>query len=215
MKKFLLAILITFLISVAIGVISIVTHKHFNPIFDNIKKPVIYLYPEETTSVNIALDIDGDITCTYPKYKKSWNVVANSDGSLLYDGKEYNYLYWEGSINLGNDFKQGFCVKGDDVASFLEEKLELLGLNRKEANEFIVYWLPLMEKNDYNIISFRFDEYTNAARIITNPQVDTSIRVFMSWKASDKYIDIEPQIFDETPIRQGFTLVEWGGEEIK
>ena len=42
---------------------------------------------------------------------------------------------------------EGFCVKGEDTAAFLEDALSKLGLNRKEANEFIVYWLPLMEQN--------------------------------------------------------------------
>lgn len=30
-----------------------------------------------------------------------------------------------------------------------EEKLEILGLNYKETEEFIVYWLPKLEQNEY------------------------------------------------------------------
>ena len=45
------------------------------------------------------------------------------------------------------DLSKGFCVKGEDTAAFLEGALEQLGLTRREANEFIVYWLPLMEQN--------------------------------------------------------------------
>ena len=59
----------------------------------------------------------------------------------------------------------GFCVKGKDTAVFLEGALEQLGLTRREANEFIVYWLPQMEQNPYNIISFQTDAYTNAAEL--------------------------------------------------
>ena len=31
-------------------------------------KPVIYLYPEEETEVNVKLEYDGELTCTYPAY---------------------------------------------------------------------------------------------------------------------------------------------------
>lgn len=77
---------------------------------------------------------------------------------------------------------KGFCVKGKDTAAFLEGALEQLGLTRREANEFIVYWLPHMEQNPYNIISFQTDAYTNAAELKVSPEPDTLIRVFMAWK---------------------------------
>ena len=43
-------------------------------------------------------------------------------------------------MHLSSDFSEGFVVKGEDSAAFLEEKLEILGLNYKEAEEFIIYW---------------------------------------------------------------------------
>ena len=73
----------------------------------------------------------------------------------------YNYLYWEGETYAQYDLSKGFCVKGEDTAAFLEDALEQLGLTRREANEFIVYWLPLMEHNPYNKISFQTDIYTD------------------------------------------------------
>ena len=48
-----------------------------------------------------------------------------------------------------------------DVIKFLEEKLGILGLTEREAEEFIVYWLPLMEKNKYNYIRFETLEEIN------------------------------------------------------
>ena len=39
-----------------------------------------------------------------------------------------------------------------------------LGLNREEANEFIIYWLPQMQDNAYNLISFQQDVYTDSAK---------------------------------------------------
>jgi len=181
------------------------------------EKPVIYLYPQTETAVNVRLDYDGELTCTYPLYniETGWQVIAQPDGTLTdSSGREYNYLYWEGESGAEYDFSEGFCVAGEDTAAFLEDALEKIGLNRREANEFIVYWLPQMEQNLYNIIAFQGKEYTDAAQLEIAPVPDTLIRVFMAWKPSDKMVEIEPQQF-ETPQRLGFTAVEWGGAQVK
>lgn len=178
-------------------------------------KPVIYLYPEEATDVSVKLDLNGGFTCTYPAYNNGWNVRACPDGTLVDEnGKEYNYLYWEGETYTEYDFSKGFCVKGEDTAEFLEMSLEKLGLNRRETNEFIVYWLPLMQENEYNIISFQTDAYTESAKLDIKPEPDSLIRVFMAYKASDEYVEIKEQEL-VCPERNGFVAVEWGGTEIK
>ena len=178
-------------------------------------KPVIYLYPEKETDVSVELTLDGRLTCTYPKYSEGWVVTAAPDGTLTdKNGQTYNYLYWEGETYAKYDMSKGFCVKGKDTAAFLEGALEQLGLTRREANEFIVYWLPQMEQNPYNIISFQTDAYTNAAELKVSPEPDTLIRVFMSWKKADSYISLPEQGFSAVQ-RSGFTVVEWGGTEIQ
>lgn len=178
-------------------------------------KPVIYLYPEKETPVAVELLLNGEITCTYPEYTDGWSVTALPDGTLKDScGQSYNYLYWEGSIKGNWDFSEGFCVKGEDTAEFLEVALSELGLTRREANEFIVYWLPQMQKNEYNIISFQGAEYENAAKLNVSPQPDTVIRVFMTYKASDEFVNLPKQTL-ASPERNGFCVVEWGGTEVK
>ena len=178
-------------------------------------KPVIYLYPEEETEVSVSLKPDGKLTCTYPAYNGGWTVTASPDGTLTDgSGQTYNYLYWEGETHAQWDMSEGFCIKGEDTAEFLEAALAELGLNRREANEFIVFWLPLMEHNPYNIISFQTDLYTEAAQLEVEPAPDTLIRVFMAWKGVDEHVDIPMQKLT-APERTGFTVVEWGGTEIK
>lgn len=178
-------------------------------------KPVIYLYPQKVTDVSVKLFLDGELTCTYPAYQNGWQVTADPAGTLTdSNGQTYNYLYWEGTTNAQWDRDKGFCIKGEDTAAFLEDALARLGLSRKEANEFIVFWLPLMQDNPYNIISFQTDAYTDAAELQVSPTPDTVIRVFMTWQASEEYRDIEHQLLT-APDREGFTVVEWGGTEIK
>lgn len=178
-------------------------------------KPVIYLYPEETTYVTVRLALDGEFTCTYPACSDGWRVTASPDGTLTDDGgMTYNYLYWEGETNAEFDFSSGFCVRGCDTAEFLEKALCDAGLTRREANEFIVYWLPLMQDNEYNVISFQGASYTDAAPLDVTPSPDTTLRVFMAWYSSDTAVEIEPQTLT-SPERGGFTVVEWGGTEVK
>ena len=174
-------------------------------------KPVIYLYPEEKMDVSVELTLDGRLTCTYPSYNGGWKVTAMPDGTLIdTKGQTYNYLYWEGETYAQYDLSKGFCVKGEDTAIFLENALHKLGLTRREANEFIVYWLPLMEQNPYNIISFQNDIYTDSAQLEVNPAPDTLIRVFMAWQPTEEYVQLPEQNL-HTPERTGFTVVEWGG----
>lgn len=178
-------------------------------------KPVIYLYPEHKTDVTVKLDYMGNLTCTYPEYKDGWKVSAEPDGTLTdADGQTYNYLYWEGMNRTDYDFSEGFCVAGSDTAAFLEDALDQLGLTRQEANEFIVYWLPRMQDNAYNLIAFQTDAYTQTAQLSIDPAPDTLLRVFMAWKPSEGAVDIPAQKLT-APVRSGFTVVEWGGCEVR
>jgi len=179
-------------------------------------KPVIYPYPETEMEVSVKLDYDGTLTCVYPEPDDAgiWRMTAAPDGTLTdASGMEYNYLYWEGISGTEFDFSEGFCVAGNDSAAFLDETLEKLGLTRREANEFIVYWLPRLEENLYNLIAFQKEAYTDGAMLQINPAPDTLIRVFMAWKPLEKPVEIRPQELT-APERQGFTAVEWGGAEI-
>ena len=179
------------------------------------EKPVIYLYSEEETQVNVKLDYDGTLTSTYPSYENGWTVDAAPDGTLTdpSTGRQYYCLFWEGMTDTEYDFSTGFCVAGVDTAAFLEGALADLGLTEKEANEFIIYWLPKMEGNAYNLISFQREAYTDSAVLTIDPAPDTLIRVFMAWQGLDEPVEVQPQSLT-APERTGFTAVEWGGTEV-
>lgn len=179
-----------------------------------VDKPVIYLYPEEETEVSVSLEMkDAVLKCTYPEYQTGWKVTAKPDGTLFAEGREYNYLFWEAEALFSFTLKSGTCVAGKDTCKFLEERLAQLGLNDKEQDDFITYWVPKMQDNPYNVISFQTDEYSEHFGLEVSPKPDTIIRVFMTYKASEVYVDIAPEEI-ATPVRTGFTVVEWGGCEI-
>ena len=180
-------------------------------------KPIIYLYPEEEIKLSIKLGKEYNITCSYPEYKNGWNVIAKPDGTLvdIETGRNLYALYWEGIHSEACNLTEGFIVKGNETIKFLEEKLSILGLNEIEAEEFIVYWLPILQENEYNYIRFAtLDEINNNMPLELSVEPDTLIRVLMQYKPLDEYIEVKEQKL-VTSVRNGFTVVEWGGTEIK
>lgn len=185
--------------------------------FSSVDKPIIYIYPEEEMEVSVKVGYPDKLTHTYPKYQDEWKVIAKPDGSLvdIKTGRNLYALYWEGKNTEKTKVEEGFVVKGEDTISFLEEKLEILGLNEREANEFIIYWLPKLENNKYNYIRFETEEEINRNMpLYINPKPESLIRVMMEYKPLNKKIEVKEQKL-ETPKREGYTVVEWGGTEIK
>jgi len=182
-------------------------------------KPAIYLYPNVEQKITIKHDFKGQIKNTYPKYTNKWEVIAKPNGQLknLADKRSYNYLFWDGVYNFPKEhynYKTGFIVKKSNLIKFLQEHLTKIGLNNTEINDFIVYWLPLLNKNDYNFIHFRInDNIDNISFLNVDPKPDTVLRVFMEFKGVEKDLRITKQEL-KTIKRNGFTLVEWGGAYI-
>lgn len=182
-----------------------------------IEKPVIYLYPEAETQACVKLGYEDKITVSYPEYVDGWNVIAKPDGKLIYTetGRNLYSLYYES--DLVTSFKvesDGFVVKGSEIAAFLEEKLAVLGLNEYEAEEFIIYWLPILQANEYNYIRFATaEEIESNMSLEIDPNPDTVIRVWMTFKGLDAPISVTEQQLT-SPERTGFVAVEWGGTEI-
>jgi len=191
------------------------------PLFPGVvKKPNIYLYPTHQQEVTVKLTFAGSIAASYPAYNPQlggWQVTAFPDGKIINkaDHKEYSYLFWEGKdAGIKYDLSKGFVVAGKDTMNFLQETLAKLGLTPKEYNEFIVYWLPKMQNNKYNLITFAGKEYTDSAKLEIIPQPDALLRVFMAFKPLTNEIKIKaPEI--RPFVRKGFTVVEWGGTELQ
>jgi len=179
-----------------------------------VEKPVIYIYPTKKSEVSIRLNYKGKLIHTYPVYPKNgWKIIAEPNGTLWdANGLEYYALFWEGKPTIPIIPKDGFVVPGKNTVRFLEEKLSYLGLNRREANEFIMYWLPQMENNAYNLIHFAGKSYEEQAKLIITPTPETFIRVMMLMKPLDSKINFPLQNLSELKkSRKGFTVVEWGG----
>ena len=179
------------------------------------RKPIIYLYPTSETKIHVELWTPQNLSHTYPKYNsEKWrNVVAQPNGDLedMDTWRKLYALYREWKSDNETNFDEWFVVAWKDTIPFLEEKLAILWLNEREAEEFIIYWLPQMENNKYNLVRFetKAEQDENMPLNIT-PTPDTVIRVMMDWKAIDGPVDIPEQQL-VTPERIWFTVVEWWG----
>jgi len=187
-----------------------------------VKKPAIYLYPPQKSQIEITHNFKGKILNTYPSYTDNWTVIAEPNGNLLNvkDSRYYKYLFWDGVYAFPSEhyqFKSGFYIKKEDYVSFLQDKLEIIGLNENEINDFIVYWLPAMSNHNYCFIHFRINDNIDGSSVLeTKPAADTKIRVFMEFSGVDSITSASnlPEQFLPSVVRTGFTLVEWGGAEI-
>jgi hypothetical protein len=178
-------------------------------------KPVVYLYPEKKTRLDIKVDVNGALTYAEPEYEGVWRVEASPAGKItdLATGKIYDSLLWEGfGLNYPKQ-ESGWVVAKEDLGAFFDDKLRQLGLNSKERSDFKEYWLPrLSEKPFYKISFLTRSQFDGIASVSFSPnKPDTFIRVMMTAKGLDAYEKITEQKLVKTPERNGFTAVEWGG----
>lgn len=182
-------------------------------------KPVIYLYPKQTDTFTVTLDYQGELTVLYPKYVDHWKVVAQPNGTLtnLKDGQEYSYLFYEGALNknYSGQITEGFVIHKDTAVEFLQKKLSHIGLQPKEYNEMISYWLPQLYEKEFIAIHFLIgDACNNVCKLGYSQKPDTEIRVMLEFYTLDKQIDLPLQTLPHYE-RKGFTVVEWGGINVK
>ena len=178
-----------------------------------VKKPVIYLYPEQPMDVSVQLDIkDSKFTSVYPRFngKQTWKVHAEPNGDLTIKNKKYPYLFWEAQSYKSQETNEGFIVTDQNAEVFLEEKLKILGLNEKEATDFITFWLPVLLRNKLSLCTFQTEKFFENFELNVTPKPDSLIRVFLTIKKLDEVVNIKEQNLKAVE-RNGFTVVEWGG----
>jgi hypothetical protein len=181
-------------------------------------KPVIYLYPKRKSELVVSVKPNGGFTYSEPVYDNGWKVEAWPDGKIIdtNSNKEYSYLFWEG-IGLNYPIEdKGWVVKKEDLGSFLDEKLLVLGLSKKEINDFKDYWLGRLNEKPFYKISFLDQaQFDKIAPLSVSLRPDRIIRVMMTAKGLDNYVKVVPQELINASEREGFMIVEWGGVVLK
>ena len=108
------------------------------------------------------------------------------------------------------DQSEGFVVPGAETEAFLREKLAYLGLTPREYNDFITYWVPRMQDNPWNLVTFVGEQYEQLAPLEISPAPDSILLVHMVYQPLEAPVEVREQQL--TPFaRECFTVVEWGG----
>lgn len=184
-----------------------------------VKKPVIYLYPEVPTLVEVKVEPKGEMSFTYPEYKNGWTVEAKPNGDLTVDSKTLNYLFWEADQQLfisDFNFSQASIITKENSISFLEEKLTEFGMNSKEQADFITFWGPQLMKNESNIVHFVINEDSDQfgdLSIVPAPSKIYRIYLIFTDAQNVEITELHEQILPKMD-RSGFIALEWGGVEL-
>ena len=203
-------------------------------------KPAIYLYPEKPTRLQVILNPAGELTITDPPYdpETGWEILAHPNGTLEpitynLEPRTYPYLFYEAKLEKVFIKPEGFIISGHNLVNFFKGTFPKLGLNQKETQDFIDYWMTRLNENQpYYFIHFLDEaqieeleplEITCSDTLISrspdtlnqpitdNCQPTTTIRLRPYFKPLQKWAEIVPQTLPSPPPRKGFTLVEWGG----
>lgn len=186
-------------------------------------KPAIYLYPKNKTFVNVKVYPRGNFTFTDPVYdlNRGWDVWAEPNGQLeisnfkypMSNFKYYPYLYYEAQIK--DEFiekpEEGYVVRKDEIPELLSRIMPKLGLNTTETKQFKEYWERVLPESSYYFIGIMDPsnlDYIEPLEI--TPKPDSVIRVSLYFEPLEQFKTVsEPNIV--TPVRSGFSVVEWGG----
>ncbi len=177
-------------------------------------KPVIYLYPEQTTDMSVWVNPRGGFSYTEPAYNNGWNVTAYPDGRLVNraDGLEYPYLFWEGRGGLYSAPESYWVVAKSDVGSFLRETLLKMNLTQNETADFLEFWLPRMQAAPYYKIGFHGTMVMDAlAPLSLSTTPDNIFRILMDYSELQVSEPSKPPARLPRANRDGFEVIEWGG----
>lgn len=178
-------------------------------------KPVVYLYPTASTSVSVK--VGANIEVSEPDYGQGWYVTAEPNGQLTNaDGQVYPNLFWEGQgWGIYPEIAAGRIVDRTNIESELRADLALQGLNTKESQDFLDFWLPKMPDSKFIRLTWLTTaEMNELAPLDIRPKPQTVIRVFLDFVGQDTAEShLAPQRLVPT-ARNGFTVIEWGGLKI-
>ncbi len=172
-------------------------------------KPNIYLYPKENLEicVNLSFPKGGKVIASIPEYMSGWCVNVTSDGKI---DNEFDYLFYESAQPNIWQRTNGWCMEQSKLESFFKTDMANRGFAQNEINDFIEYWIPLMNEFPFYTIYPQTKEAINRVIAVDfSVQPDVFYRLFYCVKGSQTSVNLDEPFY--TPfIRNGFTAVEWG-----
>jgi len=169
--------------------------------------PNLYLYPEAETDVTVEVSFPagGVITESEPPYGDGWQVRVSPDGII---NGHYEYLFYEALLSVPLECESGWLLNGDDLEGELRRLLERLGFVGREIDDFVDYWVPLLEGSPYYAVYPQEAESMITLEIAPAPR--SVLRALFFIRPLQRPLSIPAPPMSGPFVREGFTAVEWG-----
>ncbi len=177
----------------------------------NVYKPNIYLYSDEPMEVDVKFTEEQWLTETIPEYSLGWYTRLHGDGDITCQNEQYDFLFYESIASKALVVDDGgFIVEASNREEQLRNILALYDFNAEETEDFIEFWMEMLEENvDYVMYPQDTACVDKQMPIVITPKPEQITRLWFAFEEYDGQEVKAPQI---TPIvREGFTVVEWGG----
>lgn len=180
------------------------------PANDMVWKPNIYLYPQQTSEldVDIAFPHGGRVTTAIPDFNNPWHITVEPSGII---NGQYEYLFYESVQPDYAQYSAGWVISRENLGTFFRTNMAQTGFNQKEIDDFVEYWIPRLINYQYYAIYPQYnDQLDNMIKLDFSVQPQSIIRLIYAIRGlqTDSFSLPEPQIPPFT--RDGFTVVEWG-----
>jgi hypothetical protein len=173
-------------------------------------KPNIYIYPQETTELEVCLVFPhgGMVTAAIPDYNDGWHITVEPSGII--DG-QYDYLFYE---SVQPDYSQhtaGWVVAVEQLEDFFRNNMAETGFIQSEIDDFIEYWIPRLSGYPYYAIYPQYnDDLDEMIRLEFSTPPQNLIRLIYSIRGLETNTLILPEPDIPPFVRDGFTMAEWG-----
>ncbi|CAH6418491.1 Hypothetical protein POVN_LOCUS208, partial [uncultured virus] len=190
-------------------------------------KPVLYLYSDTPLAVHVEVALQGKahFGSVYPRFDTAtpqqgqWNVRLR-DGHMKCQ-RQIPYLYWDTKANNASTMQS--LVRGPasrvlakvDVEARTRDAIQRAGLQGKEMDDFLLYWLPRLTAFAAVRVCFltHKEVHTHLERVTITPTPVASLLVFMLFEPTNDALSWDGALPVPTPEKRagGLVAVEWGG----
>ncbi|MBU8934400.1 MAG: hypothetical protein KOO62_10385 [candidate division Zixibacteria bacterium] len=169
--------------------------------------PNLYLYPETEAQVAVTLSFPngGHVTESEPPYNMGWNVEVSPDGII---DDTYDYLFYEALLPCDFNTDAGWMLTTDRLELEFRTLLTNLGFVGREIDDFVTYWVPLLDDAPYYGVYPQ--DVNSLIDLAILPQPTSIMRQLLLIRPFNRPIAIQAPPDDGPFVREGFTAAEWG-----
>jgi hypothetical protein len=175
-----------------------------------VRKPNIYLYPENGQELTIRLIFPsgGNVIESVPEYGTGWDIYVDPSGLI---DNQYEFLFYEAETPNHYQSSKGWFVAGDTLQTFFEMNMSACGFNQIEIKDFTDYWIPILDPDlDYIIYPQSKKDIDPIITLNFSIEPENILRLFYVIKGhSGNSVKFEEPVIQPF-VRVGFTVTEWG-----